>query len=259
MVHLLRLLAVTVLTVGCTGTSPYSVIRPPVHPLLEPAQIDSQQSTKEPSGPKPAENPATILRPAARSAPAPVRRPQTATRQPRSKAKPRKSAKRKRPKAPKVPLRPAPTGDRAKVLARLYPLIGQRVIGQSRPTDLGLINAAYADFPLNATALTEVRMRGGPVGRYPQPADLVFFSGEGGSPQVGIVARIYQDWVMDVAVVARNQVRFVRMFPGAPHVRRDRGRIYNSFIRRKRKTDRKNAPYLSAQLVVDYRSYFDGP
>ncbi len=258
--HFLTVLAFGVFTLGCTGTSPYSVTRPPVHPLLEPTQLDPLKSAQEPRGPTPIGKPGKLG--STTTGPTTVTRPPRTrpTKRPTTAHKRRRTSKKKaKVKAVKVALFPSPTGDRAKVLARIYPLIGRPQIGQQRPTDLGLVNAAYMDFNLAATSVGELYGRGSPVGRYPTPADVVFFNGEGGSPQLGIVIGVYRDWVMDVATVTRAKVRLVRLFPGARHLRSARGRVYNSFLRRKRKTDRRGAPYLAAQLVVGYRSYFAAP
>jgi hypothetical protein len=255
----LTIWAIGVLTLSCTGSSPYSVTRPPVHPLLEPTQIDPLKSARQPRGPDPIEGqgrqnpsgqrPTTLIRP----------KPASQTKRPKKPSKRHTGKKKAKVKPVKVALFPLPTGDRAKVLARLYPLVGRPLIGQERPSDLGLVNAAYADFNLSAASVGELYGRGAPVGRYPTPADIVFFNGEGGSPQLGVVTGVYRDWVMDVATVTRGRVRIIRLFPGARHLRTARGRVYNSFLRRKRKTDRRGAPYLAGQLVVGYRSYFAAP
>jgi hypothetical protein len=237
------------LIAGCAGTSPYSASRPPVHPLLDPSHI-------APSGSSAPVKPEPIARnrprgPTARPPTVKVRRRPTPTRKPRATRRKARKAKR-----PVVGIFPPPTGPRSQVLGRVSRLIRQRTIGSLPASDIGLVNAAYLDFKMSAASVQSLWDRGEPVGRYPIPADIVFFNGAGGSPQLGIIYAIHRDWVMDVVAVTRGKVRKIRLYPGKPHLRSAQRRIYNTFLRRKRKTDRRGSAYLAGQLVVGYRTYF---
>jgi hypothetical protein len=93
----------------------------------------------------------------------------------------------------------------------------------------------------------------------PRVGDLAVFRGRGknGVPHVGIVVAQHTDGLVEVLGATRDAWRRIRIHPKRPAVRRDEGRILNTFIRTRRPDDAPGERYLAGQLLEGFYTLLD--
>lgn len=229
------------LTSGCGRWLVTSDLRPPPNPLLD--------------GPAPctAPGPYTVMAPRTAPEPAPQR---AATRTPRAT----KAAAD--PAADPATLPSDLSNERRAVVRALEAIAGQRTLDGRPATDLALVRAAFA--PLGGPLATVSRLDDLPehsarLLQSAQPGDLLFFAPDAEAPSVCVVRRRLPEGVLEAGCVARKAVRWVRVAPARPGVRRDGDIVLNTFLRPRRAEDPAGTAYLAGQRLQGARTPFRQP
>lgn len=250
--------------------------RLPVRPAgprpAEPA-VAQPVTLPEPARPTPAA-PLTARRARPAGLPAPAGpRPATALVQPRAPRTVLAGIRRAgvqpaqhRPPQP-APLLPAPSRvrdpqvleARRQVSRRLASLTGQRSLDRRAATELALVRHALGGLGTRVDgvdAVDDLWEVSAPQRQAPEPGDLMFFKPTPTVPKVCVVRQRLHGGVIEASCVTRGQVRTVRVAPGHPNLRRQGGRIINTFLRTKHPNDPPRARYLAGQLLWQIRTPF---
>jgi hypothetical protein len=149
--------------------------------------------------------------------------------------------------------------DRQAVVRALEAVAGQRLLDGRPATDLALVRAAYA--PLGgglaqADRVDAVPEQSARLLEAPQPGDLLLFKPSAEVPAVCVVRRQLAQGVLEAGCVTRKAVRWVRVAPARPGVRRSGATILNTFLRPRRAEDPAGTGYLAGQLLRETRTPF---
>lgn len=88
-----------------------------------------------------------------------------------------------------------------------------------------------------------------------QTADLIHFEGLPRTPNIAVVIKKNNEGLIKAIAPIHGRIQYFWLSPEKPNTRRKNGRIYNSFIRSKKVSD-KDRRYLAGSLVREYRSAF---
>ncbi len=152
---------------------------------------------------------------------------------------------------------PRVTAARAKARRQLEALAGVRLQRGREITHLALVRQALKDTGARASAARRVDdlwRATAPQHRAAEPGDLVFFRRAPTVPPVCVVRRRLEGGTIEAGCVARGAVRWVRLTPVQPGVRRRGGAVLNTFLRTRRAKDPPRAAYLAGELVWQIRT-----
>ena len=88
-----------------------------------------------------------------------------------------------------------------------------------------------------------------------ETADFIHFEGLPRAPNIGVVIKTDSEGRIKAIAPIHGRIQYFWLSPAKPTIRRKNGRIYNSFIRSKKKSD-KDVRYLAGSLVREYRTAF---
>jgi hypothetical protein len=92
----------------------------------------------------------------------------------------------------------------------------------------------------------------------PRVGDLAVFKATGdGVPRVAVVVERHRDGLVEAVCASRAAWRRIRLHPERRSVRRDDGRILNTFIRIRRTDDPPRQQYLAGQLLEGFYTLLD--
>lgn len=221
----MRILALALLTVGCSGVRPPSDLVPAPHPFLSPFTAnrvrigDPSLGTAQLTPVEPVEQPA------------PTYDPVTV-----------------------VPTYSQQHGG-LPVGRRLQDMEGERQLYGAPVNDLSLLKATFSGIsgiaPVDSLRTLRSRTEARTDGSV-RTGDLLFFSGDQHVPSVAVVNRVV-DGAIEAAAVTRGAVRFIRVSPNDPTRRRRNGKVVNTFLRPKFRNDPKGTRYLAGQLLEEIR------